>query len=226
MNILQLSALDQIALVWFWACWIGYTYFSEWNARRRPSLLGTMDEYRHRWMRRMLERDNRIVDSSILRNLLSGSNFFASTTILILGGLFAALTSVGKAADVVSNLPYSQMQTEHMLEIKLLLETIIFVYAFFKFTWSMRQFNFVSIMVGAAPAQNKVEEFDAFVERISNVASLAGENNNRGLRAYYFGLTALAWFIHPIALMTASAIVVGILYHREFKSRTLKAMRD
>jgi uncharacterized membrane protein len=226
MMLAALSGLDQLALVWFLASWIGYTYFSEWKARHSPSLLGTMDAYRRRWMRRMLERDNRIVDSSILRNLLSGSNFFASTTILILGGLIALLSSIGKAVDVVSSLPYSQMQSEHTLELKILLEIGIFVYAFFKFTWSMRQFNFVSIMVGAAPAQTKTDEFDSFIERIANVASLAGENNNRGLRAYYFGLAALTWFIHPAALMASSAVVVGILYHREFKSRTLNAMRE
>jgi uncharacterized membrane protein len=85
----------------------------------------------------------------------------------------------------------------------------------------MRQFNFLAIMVGSAPPMTETKEFDSFVERAANVAALAGENNIRGLRAYYFGITALTWFLHPLALIVSSAVVVGILYHREFKSRTL-----
>ncbi|HEX9391783.1 MAG TPA: DUF599 domain-containing protein [Usitatibacteraceae bacterium] len=224
MSFIPLPLGDQLALLWFLASWVGYTAFSGWKARHSPSLLSTTDSYRRRWMREMLSREQRMVDASILRNLLSGSNFFASTTMLILGGLIALMSSIGKAVDLVAGLPFTRAQSEHTLELKVLLLVLIFVYAFFKFTWSMRQFNFVSIMVGAAPAHDKVEEFDRFVERASSVAALAGENNNRGLRAYYFGITALTWFLHPIALVASSAIVVGILYHREFKSRTLKAM--
>jgi uncharacterized membrane protein len=224
MNFAGLSALDQLAVATFLGLWIGYAYFSDWKSHRVPSLLGTMDRYRRDWMRRMLEREHRIVDSSILSNLLSGSNFFASTTMLILGGLIALLSSINRAVDVVASIPYAQAQTERTLELKVLLLILIFVYAFFKFTWSMRQFNFVSVMVGAAPPPDRKDEFDSFVDRAANVAALAGENNNRGLRAYYFGITALTWFLHPFALIVSSAIVVGILYHREFKSRTLTAM--
>lgn len=224
MSFIPLPPLDQLALLIFLGLWVGYAYFSDWRAHRAPSLLSTMDRYRRDWMRRMLERENRIVDSSILGNLLAGSNFFASTTMLILGGLIALLSSVSRAVDVVASLPYAQAQTERTLELKILLLIIIFVYAFFKFTWSMRQFNFVSVMVGAAPPMQNTAEFESFIERAANVAALGGENNNRGLRAYYFGITALTWFIHPLALIVSSAIVVGILYHREFKSRTLSAM--
>lgn len=226
MSALQFSTLDQIAVVFFLALWIGYTFFADVRATNRPSLFSAMQQYRVLWMRRMLERENRIVDSSILGNLLSGSNFFASTTILILGGLIALLASASKAIDLVASLPYTQLQTERALEYKILLEIAIFVYAFFKFTWSMRQFNFVSIMVGAAPAHDKTAEFDTFINRCANVAQLAGENNNRGLRAYYFGMAAMTWFFHPLAMITVSILVVGVLYHREFMSRTLSALTD
>ena len=47
---------------------------------------------------------------------------------------------------------------------------------------------------------------------------------NRGLRAYYFSLALLAWFLHPVAFMLASAWVVAVLYRREFRSRTLTAL--
>jgi uncharacterized membrane protein len=226
MNLVPFGILDIAAAVFFLSLWIGYTIFADTQTTKRPSLFSAMHHYRLRWMRRMLERDNRIVDASILQNLISGANFFASTTMLILGGLIALLASAGKAIDVVASLPYTQLQTERALEYKIILEIAIFVYAFFKFTWSMRQFNFVSIMVGAAPSHEKTGEFDAFINRCANVAQLAGENHNRGLRAYYFGLAAMMWFFHPLALMGVSVIVVGVLYHREFMSRTMYALTE
>jgi uncharacterized membrane protein len=39
-------------------------------------------------------------------------------------------------------------------------------------------------------------------------------------------MAAMSWFLHPILFMAASALVVGILYHREFKSRTLIALLE
>ena len=34
---------------------------------------------------------------------------------------------------------------------KVLLLVVVFVFAFFKLTWSLRQFNYVAILIGAAP---------------------------------------------------------------------------
>jgi uncharacterized membrane protein len=56
------------------------------------------------------------------------------------------------------------------------------------------------------------------------IASFAAEDFNQGLRAYYFALAALTWFLHPTLFMLISALVVYILYQREFKSRTLYAL--
>ena len=39
---------------------------------------------------------------------------------------------------------------------------------------------------------------------------------NNGLRAYYFGLAAVTWFLHPYAVFAATVWVVLVLYRREF----------
>ncbi len=226
MNFTTFTPRDLFAAFFFIALWVGYTFFADWWATRRPSLFSAMRAYRLQWMRAMLTRDNRLLDAAILQNLLAGTNFFASTSILILGGLIALLASAGKAVDVMASLPYTQAQSESLVEYKILLEIGIFVYAFFKFTWSMRQFNFLATMVGAVPDLGDQVATEALVNRAANVAQLAGEDNNRGLRAYYFGLAALTWFFHPWALILTSILVVGILYHREFMSRTLQALTD
>ena len=51
------------------------------------SLQNRMDFYRREWMVRMIERDNRMVDVNIMRILSRNSQFFASTTMLVLGAL-------------------------------------------------------------------------------------------------------------------------------------------
>ena len=50
-----------------------------------------MHAYRRLWMRCMLERDNRMVDTQIIANLMRSASFFASTTMFIIAGLIAVL---------------------------------------------------------------------------------------------------------------------------------------
>jgi uncharacterized membrane protein len=45
------------------------------------------------------------------------------------------------------------------------------------------------------------------------------------LRAYYFSFAAMAWFFSPLALVLATALVVLILYGREFRSEVLQVLR-
>jgi uncharacterized membrane protein len=47
---------------------------------------------------------------------------------------------------------------------------------------------------------------------------------NRGLRAYYFGLATMAWFIGPGFLAVAAVWVVAVLYRRDFRSVVLKTL--
>ena len=113
-------------------------------------------------------------------------------------------------------------------KIKILLLVVIFVYGFFKFSWSIRQLGFCSILVGAAPKQPKdnPEQYAPHINRIARITSSAAVNFNNGLRAYYFALAALAWFLHPWLMMIATAWVVYVLYRREFRSKTLRALID
>jgi uncharacterized membrane protein len=225
---LSLTWLDIAASLFFVLSWAGYAMFAEWRARSVPTLHSSMTGYRRQWMVRMIERDNRMVDVNIMRNLTRSSQFFASTTMLVLGALIALLGYVQQAMDVVSGLPFTVKASQRLLEIKIVLLVLIFVYAFFKFSWAIRQLGFCSTLVGAAPRAPKdnPEQYAADIERIAAVTSYAGTNFNNGLRAYYFALAALTWFLHPYLMLIATAWVVYILYHREFASKTLRALLD
>jgi len=224
---LPLTLPDWLALAWFLVWWTGYVFFADFHRRGRPSLVGTMTALRETWMREVVLREVRIGDVNIIANLSNGSTFFASTTLLILGGLLALLGTTDKLAAVVMELPFTKHVTERLWDIKILLLTAIFIFAFFKFTWSLRLFHFCSVLVGAAPlADGPDADREIFVRRATKTASLAAESFNNGLRAYYFALAAMMWILNPWAWMIATSWVTLILYHREFHSSALRAIAD
>lgn len=216
----DIPAGDLVSLAWFVALWVGYTWYADRHARRLNSLRSVMHAYREQWMQQMLLRDNRVVDVNIMRNLLQGVAFFASATLLILAGLLTVLGSTDKAIEIVRALPFALKTTLVQWEMKLFVLCMIFVYAFFKFTWALRQFNYCSVLIGAAPKGPD----DAFARRIAVVATHASKDFNQGLRAYYFSLAALAWFVSPWLFMPAAAVVVVVLYVREYRSSALRIL--
>ena len=231
MNLLtELGAtwLDASAVLTFGAAWIGYAVFADHRERNVPNLHTRMDYYRREWMVRMIERDNRMVDVQIMRILARNSQFFASTTMLVLGALIALTGYIQQALDVVSGLPFTSKASARLLEMKIVLLIVIFVYAFFKFTWAMRQIGQATTLIGAAPKtpEGDPEQYADVIDRVAKVSSYSGTNFNNGLRAYYFGLAALAWFLHPWLMIAATAWVIYVLYAREFRSKTLKALTE
>jgi uncharacterized membrane protein len=72
---------------------------------RRISLTRAMNEHRRLWMRTAARRDLRMIDTAILAGLQNGTAFFASTTILAIGGCFALLGSTERVLSVAGDLP-------------------------------------------------------------------------------------------------------------------------
>ena len=216
--------IDWLVLAWFGACWVGYTYFSARKSRRKPSLVMAMRIYRREWFKHMLGHQTRIAHVAALNSLQTGTTFFASTSLLILGGLAALLGTTDRVIAMAEDLPFARHDSEFVWLVRILLLIGIFVYAFFKFTWSIRQYNFCAVLIGAAPHTDRPDEHEEFLDTITGVASYAAENFNQGLRAYYFSLAALTWFLHPWLFAIASAVVVYILHEREFRSQTLHTL--
>jgi uncharacterized membrane protein len=223
-NFAKLHVIDLFVLTWFIACWAGYTYFAEWKSRSTASLVVALRLYRREWFRHVLQHDNRIADVAAFNSFLTGATFFASTAILVLGGLVAMLGTTDRVIDVVAELPFSRPESEWFSRIKIILIIGVFVYTFFKFTWSIRQYHFCTVLVGAAPVTKEPQEHEDYVDTMTKVASYAAEDFNQGLRAYYFALAAIAWFFHPWLSVAGSVLVVCVLYQREFRSRTLHAL--
>ena len=172
-------------------------------------------------------REVRVIDGVVIQNLSTSPSFFASTTILIIGGLLAVL-GTDKATELVRDLPFAARTTTLIFDLKLILMLVIFVYTFFRFTWSMRQYTFGALLIAAAPeAERFISEGlsrEAFADRAGRVVGLAAETFNDGLRGYYFAFAAIGWFFSPIVFMLATLGVVYILYQREFRSDVLSVL--
>jgi uncharacterized membrane protein len=227
MMILTASMSDVIAASVFLLCWLGYGQVANWVALKRPSLVSAVRSFRQRWIERICERENHTADATLLSNLLRGALFFASTTVLILGGLVALLGTAPKVAEVISQLPYTTPKEPLLAEIKALVLIFVYVYAFFKFTWSAWQYNVLSILVGAMPRPDSDAQLRSdYAEAAARVAALAGESYNNGVRAYYFSIPVMAWFIDPLLFLSATVVVTIVLYRREFYSPILIALRE
>lgn len=223
------SWLDWLAIACFFVCWAWYYQFCWNNLRTKRCLAATMHGYRYDWMQRMIEREVRIADATIMTHLERNGAFFASSSLLILAALFSLLGATDQVLEIVAKLPFTLTYTKPLaLQIKLVLLISIFIYSFFTFSWSMRQYNFCAILIASAPSpyDKTVSQAarDSFVIQAANVIDLAANQFNYGLRAYYFSLALLGWFVHPLALILASFAVVGVLYRREFHSKTLRAL--
>ena len=222
---LPLAPLDWIALILFIACWLAYsTIVDRVPSIRARSVIAAMDMHRIRWMRATLQRENRIADMAAIGNLMNTTSFLATTSILILGGLVALLGASDLGQRVVAALPWASVPSQLLWEIKIGLLLLIFVNAFFELTWALRQFNYGSILVGAMSGATDPDG-PAQADAAARVLNRAARHFTTGLRSYYFGLAALAWIVHPLALVMASLFVLRELHRREFRSVVRDALR-
>lgn len=217
--------IDWGALGVFLGAWAGYVVFARKHLGRQPSILVTTNRLRRQWMLQTTYREVRVVDGVVIQNMSTSPSFFASTTILIIGGLLAVLGTADKASELARDLPFAARTSALIFDLKILLMLTIYVYAFFRFTWSMRQYTFGALMIAAAPEAARFVEDElareAFADKAGRIVGMAAETFNDGLRAYYFSFATIGWFISPLIFVVATAGVVLILYRREFRSDVL-----
>lgn len=222
----QASLADGIAVLWFIACWVAYAHFTERGERAERGLAGVSRRYRRDWAQRLVAREVRIVDSALVGNLMHSVSFYASTTIYLIVGLTALLGVFDRVIAVASELPFASHAGRELSEVKFLLLLGVLVVAYFKFTWSLRQFNLLCLMLGAAPEPDAdAAERAAYAQDMAAVNTQGGVEFNHGIRAYYFGLAALAWFIHPWLFVASTTLIATLLYRREFHAPAVLALR-
>jgi uncharacterized membrane protein len=216
---------DLLAFAWFLGAWIAYSVVIEKTAKGRSGLNALMNRYRDEWMEQLLARDMRMVDAQVTAALQNGTAFFASTSLIAVGGALTLLRSTEEILTVVAVLPFGASSSRELWELKMLGLAIIFVYAFFKFAWSYRLFNYFAIMVGAAPPPEEKDTAaaQAFAHRAARLCADAGRHFNRGQRAFFFALGYLGWFLGPVPLTLTTTGVLIVMWRRQFASESRKA---
>jgi uncharacterized membrane protein len=221
-------SVDILAVGFFILEWLVYAITLEHTAYGRDSLSARMNVYREVWVRRLLDREARMVDMQIMASLQNGTAFFASTSAFAIGGSLALLRAGPDAAIILGKLPVDLSPSAHLWEVKCVGLILIFVYTFFKFAWAYRLFNYVAILYGAMPpaTQRDTQQAEAHVLRTTRLFEAAGRHFNRGQRAFFFALGYLGWFISPWVLFVTTAAVVIVTWRRQFASTAWQAMES
>ncbi len=216
--------LDLVALAWFLAAWAAYSMALSSTERNKRGLNSEMHRYRDAWMG--LRREMRMVDAQIVAALQNGTAFFASTSLIAVGGAVTVLRSTDEILQVIAALPFGIRSTAVQWEAKTMGLAVIFVYAFFKFAWSYRLYNYVAILVGATPPADEKDTPAAkeHVARVGALCEVAGRHFNRGQHAFFFALGYLGWFISPWLLMATSLAVAAVLWRRQYNSDSRQAL--
>ena len=218
--------VDIAAVTFFVVEWSVYAFTLEHTAYGRDSLSARMHIYREVWIRNLLDRETRMVDMQIMSSLQNGTAFFASSSLIAIGGGLALLRATNDALAVLGALPIDLSPSPALWEIKCVGLILIFIYAFFKFSWAYRLFNYVAILLGAMPpsSQKGTPEAEAHVIRTTRLFESAGQHFNRGQRSFFFALGYLGWFVSPWVLIVTTAMVVIVTWRRQFASNAWKAM--
>lgn len=216
---------DLLALAWFLGAWIVYSVVIENTAKGRTGLNALMNGYRDAWMQQLIARDMRMVDAQVTAALQNGTAFFASTSLIAIGGTLTLLRATDEILPMMSLLPFGAEPSRQMWDLKMLGLAVIFVYAFFKFAWSYRLFNYFAIMVGAAPPPEEKDTPAAkeFAHRAARLCADAGRHFNRGQRAFFFALGYLGWFLGPVPFALTTAGIVVVMWRRQFSSDSRRA---
>jgi uncharacterized membrane protein len=136
-------------------------------------------------MRRMLAREQRMVDMQIMAALQNGTAFFATTSLFAIGGALTILRSTDEMVALAASLPFG-IQTSRV-------------------SWELK----TMILLGAMPppTEKDTPEADAHVLRAARLFTAAARHFNRGQRAFFFALGYLGWFAGPAAFLVTTCVV-------------------
>lgn len=212
-----LQALDWVAIIYLVGAWLLLSHVIEYPPKSRLSVTVLMSERRRDWMRVFVDRDPRIFDSQILASLRQGTSFFASTCIFAIGGVLALAKNTDPLVGVAQEVT-AVMTPVLIIQIKLAFVALFLTNAFLKFVWANRVFGYCAVLMAAVPNDPNDPISHPRAAQAAELNVRAAINFNRGLRAMYFALGALAWLLGAVPLMISVTVVIWVIWSREFAS--------
>ncbi|MCF6316657.1 MAG: DUF599 domain-containing protein [Marinosulfonomonas sp.] len=211
---LDLTAITLLATAWVLIGWI-----IERANNKHPSVSVIMAGYRREWMVQFITREPRVFDANILTNLRQGTTFFASASMIGIGGGLALIGNTERLLGIAKDLSLEDAPAV-VWEIKILVVILFLANGFLKFVWSHRLFGYCAVVLASVPNDATDPLCFPRAAQAAEINITAARSFNRGLRSVYFALGALAWLLGAIPLLAATALTVLILWRREFASHS------
>ncbi len=218
------SIIDALSVALALVAWAGIGWLIEHPPARRPSVTVLMKEYRREWMRQFLTRQPRIFDASIIDSLRQGTAFFASASLIAIGGGIALIGNPAAIVGLAEDLTLPANATG--LQLRVLLVIMFLANAVLKFIWSNRLFGYCAIMMAAVPNDPGEPVAPHRAQQAAELNITAAKSFNRGLHSIYFALGSLGWLLGPYALIATTLLTSALLIRREFASDSRKVMLD
>lgn len=196
-------------------CYFAYNIIVPMVEKLRPSLSSIMNIQRRRWVANAAVRESPF-DAILSGNIMGSVSFLASTAVLLILAIFAVFGQVPAVMNTLNSLSLERVYTINDVQLQLVVMLTMFVLAFFAFTLSLRQFNHFCIMLGALDHATPLSE--AEIDAITAMNALGARSFNSGVRAYYFSVATVAWFVSEWLPVVACLLTILILTHREFFS--------
>lgn len=181
----------------------------------RPSLSVIMNMQRRRWVANAARRESPF-DAILSGNIMGSVSFLASTSVLLVLAVFAVFGQLPALMEALDSMSLERNYTVLDVQIHLAVMLAMFVLAFFAFTLSLRQFNHFCIMLGALDHDRPTTSEE--IAAIARMNALGAKNFNSGIRAYYFSVATVAWFVSEWLGIATCLATVLVLAHREFFS--------
>lgn len=211
---LDYAALATLVLSWFWIGWR-----IENPPDGRPSVSALMEGFRRLWMQQMITRQPRMVDSQLIGHLRQGTAFFASTSMIAIGGGLALIGNTDRLAGVARELALDSAPA-FVWEVKILIVLLFLSNAFLKFVWAHRLFGYCGVVMAAVPNDPGAPLAEPRAKQAAELSITAARSFNRAMRSIYFALAAISWLLGAVVLMAAALATMAVLYRREFSSHS------
>jgi uncharacterized membrane protein len=217
--------LDFAAVAIVFSLWAIIGWRVENSPASKPSVSKIMVEYRREWMRQMITREPRIFDAQTVATLRQGTSFFASTSVIAIGGALALIGNAERLAGFAEDLTF-EMHPAIVWEIKLLMVVVFLTNAFLKFVWSNRLFGYCSVVMAAVPNDPHHEDAAKMASKAAELNITAARSFNRGLRSLYFALASVAWLAGAAALIIGAFLTLIVIWRREFASQSREILLE
>lgn len=220
-NISELPFLDVTALALTILAWLAIGYVIENPPEKRPSVSYLMQDFRRQWMTQFITRSPRVFDGTIIDSLRQGTAFFASASMIAVGGGLAIIGNPAAVIGLATDLPIAaDLGTADLTNLRLrgLLVVAFLVNALLKFIWSNRLFGYCAILMAAVPNDPAHPMATVRAGQSADLNITAAKSFNRGLRSIYFALGSIAWLLGPYALIAATVLTSAVLIRRDFAS--------